>query len=170
MDAADLPRQDAVVSARTWPDDWSKRRAGVNCPTCAQGRPNETRGGVRFLEGQVTDVYLRRSAPLPGYSMAVWRGRHAADLTELSDDELAAYWRDIATACRALYAVFEPAQINYLTYGNNVPHVHTYLLLRYIDDTSPGMPLQPFIEHPVRDDALADQLSLLRKALAMPSV
>src|SRR5580765_7630901 len=104
------------VGTRTWPEDWSARRDGVGCRTCAQGRRDETRGGLRFFAGQVADVYLRRTGPLPGYSMAVWRGRHVPDLVDLADEELTAYWRDVAMASRALYAVFEPAQINYLTY------------------------------------------------------
>jgi len=157
------------VSTRTWPTDWAECRTGVACPTCAQGRPDETRGGVRFFRGNVVDVYLRKSAPLPGYSMAVWRGRHAADLTELTVEELSGYWREVAMASRALYAVFDPAQINYLTYGNSVPHLHTYLLLRYLDDPCPGLPLQPFIERPVAADELSRQRDQLLRALEAAS-
>ena len=153
------------MSNRTWPKDWAERRAGIDCPTCAQGRPAETRGGVRFLRGTVVDVYLRKAAPLPGYSMAVWRGRHAADLAELTGEELADYWREIAAAARALYAVFEPAQINYLTYGNSVPHVHTYLLLRYLDDPCPGLPLQPFVEQPIDVNLVSQQCQRLVHAV-----
>ena len=156
------------MTSRTWPMDWAERRAGLACPTCAQGRPDETRGGVRFFSGNVVDAYLRKSAPLPGYSMAVWRGRHVADLVELTGEEHSDYWREVAVASRALYAVFGPAQINYLTYGNSVPHLHTYLLPRYLDDPCPGLPLQPFIEHPVDVDDLAEQRDQLADALEAP--
>lgn len=154
-----------VSSRRAWPEDWADRRAGIDCPTCAQGRPDETRGGLRFFSGEVVDVYLRKAGPLPGYSMAVWRGQHAADLAELTGRELADYWQEIAAASRALYAVFDPAQINYLTYGNSVPHLHTYLLLRYLDDPCPGMPLHPFVEQPISADLLSQQRSQLVAAL-----
>jgi diadenosine tetraphosphate (Ap4A) HIT family hydrolase len=59
----------------------------------------------------------------------------------------------------------DPAQINYLTYGNSVPHVHTYLLPRYLDDPCPGLPLQPFIERAVAVDALSRQCDQLVHAL-----
>lgn len=101
--------------------------------------------------------------------LANCRGRHVADLVELTDDELAAYWRDIATASRALYAVFDPAQVNYLTYGNNVPHLHTYLLPRYLDDPSPGLPLQPFVETPIDAAVLQGQVDQLKAAAASDS-
>jgi diadenosine tetraphosphate (Ap4A) HIT family hydrolase len=156
---------DEAVTEQTWPDDWTDRRLGLHCPTCAQGRLEETRGGLRFFAGRMTDVYLRKAAPLPGYSMAVWRGRHVADPAQLTNDELASYWQDVATASRALSRVFQPAQVNYLTYGNSVPHLHTYVLLRYLDDRSPGMPLTPFVEHPVDSETLAQSLVDLRTAL-----
>lgn len=149
------------VGTRTWPEDWNARRAGIGCPMCAQGRAEETHGGLRFFAGQVADVYPRKSGPLPGYSMAVWRGDHAADFVDLTDEQLTAYWRDVTTAAKALYAVFEPAQLNYLTYGDDVPHLHTYLLPRYLDDTSPGRPLQPWAEERVPDARLRQHLARL---------
>jgi diadenosine tetraphosphate (Ap4A) HIT family hydrolase len=98
--------------------------------------------------------------------MAIWRGRHVADPAQLTDDELAAYWRDVAAASRALFGVFQPAQVNYLTYGNRVPHLHTYILLRYLDDPSPGMPLNPYVEEQVEPETLARSLQDLFQAIA----
>lgn len=153
------------MSGRTWPADWAKRRTGVDCPTCAQGRPDETQGGLRFFAGDVSDAYLRKKAPQPGYAMVVWRGRHVPDLVDLAADELAAYWSEVAVAARALYTVYQPAQVNYLTYGNNVPHLHTYLVCRYLDDPSPRLPLSPFIETPVDQAELRNRLADLQAAV-----
>jgi len=78
--------------ARTWPPDWDERRVGKDCGMCAQGRAGETRYGVRIFEGALCDAYLQRETVLPGYSIAIWRGRHVAEPTELSPDEAAGYW------------------------------------------------------------------------------
>jgi len=153
------------VNAPTWPADWDDRRAGINCPTCVQGRPEETRGGVRFFAGAVVDAYLRKSAPLPGYAMAVWRGRHVPDLVDLTPEDLAAYWTEVAAAARGIYEVYQPAQLNYLTYGNNVPHLHTYLVCRYLDDPAPGLPLAPFIERPIDGAELMRRVAELKTAV-----
>jgi hypothetical protein len=67
------------------------------------------------LPGRSQMFCLRKNGPLPGDSTAVRRGDDAADLVDLSEERLAAYLRDITTAATAIYAVFEPAQINYLT-------------------------------------------------------
>lgn len=98
--------------------------------------------------------------------MVIWRGRHVPDLANLNPDELASYWSEVAIAGRALHAVFEPAQLNYLIFGNNVPHLHTHVLPRYVDDSSPGMPLDPFMERPVDPEVFQDQIARLRSEIA----
>jgi len=117
------------------------------------------------LAGDVVDAYLRKSAPQPGYAIAVWRGRHVPDLVDLSPEELASYWTEVTTAARALYEVYPPAQLNYLTYGNSVPHLHTYLLCRYLDDPAPGLPLAPFVERPVEIAELMRRITQLKAAV-----
>jgi len=98
--------------------------------------------------------------------MAIWRGRHVPDLADLDSEELASYWMEVTVAARALYEVFQPAQLNYLTYGNSVPHVHTYLVCRYLDDPAPGLPLAPFIERPIEPAELGRCVAELKTAVA----
>jgi diadenosine tetraphosphate (Ap4A) HIT family hydrolase len=134
-------------------------------PRDAQRRPKGDVGSSRAASPTPTSA---PRAPLPGYSSVIWRGRHVADPAEFSTDEAAAYWSEVLIAARALKRVFEPAQINYMILGNSVRHVHTYLLPRYLDDPSPGMPLDPFTEVPVPEDELAGQLDRLRAAVSEP--
>jgi diadenosine tetraphosphate (Ap4A) HIT family hydrolase len=70
----------------------------------------------------------------------IWRGRHVAEPTELSDDEASAYWREMLRVGRALEEHFEPVKLNYETLGNAMPHLHTHVMPRYIDDPRPGWP------------------------------
>jgi diadenosine tetraphosphate (Ap4A) HIT family hydrolase len=149
----------------TWPNDWEHRRAGEDCPKCGQGRPDEDKYGIRFFSGDVSDAYLQRSAPQPGYTVVVWRGRHVADPTELTAVEVAKYSSELLDVARALKDVFDPAHLNYMTWGNAVPHLHTHIVLRYLDDPRPERPLEPFepLEMPVQE--LRDQVGRLRAAL-----
>lgn len=128
--------------ARTWPADWAARRAGQNCPKCAEGRPAEDRWGVRFFMGRWADAYLDREPPQPGKAVVIFRGeRHVADPCHFTDEELAGYWADVRTAARAIEQVYQPCQLNYATFNNAVPHVHTHIIPRYPDDPAPGRPL-----------------------------
>ena len=100
--------------------------------------------------------------------MLVFRGRHVADPADFTDEELAGYWADVGTTAKVIERVYEPCQLNYMTFGNAVPHVHTHIVPRYPDDPAPGRPLpdEVFRNAPALADAdLADQVDRLRRSL-----
>jgi diadenosine tetraphosphate (Ap4A) HIT family hydrolase len=110
---------------------------------CEQGRPEETQYGARFFAGEVSDAYLQKTAIQRGYSVVIWRGRHVAEPTELTDEEASAYWLEVLRAGRALEQHFGPVKLNYDVLGNSLPHLHTHVIPRYADDPRPGWPF-PF--------------------------
>lgn len=148
-------------------------RRGDGCPMCAEGRPDETPGGIRFFEGRVTDAYLRTTAIQRAVSVVIWRRRHVAEPTELDVDDATAYWAELLIAARAIEEVFEPVKLNYDTLGNSVPHLHTHVVPRFADDPKPGWPF-PFPDPepgPWPEATLSKDLSRLRAAIldsAMP--
>ncbi len=157
------------MTNRTWPDDWDDRVAGVGCPMCANQRREETEFGVRFLAGEFADVYLQRVAPLPGYAIAIWREGHVADPTDLDDAAAAGFWIDTVTAARAIGELFAPAKLNYQTLGNAVPHLHTHIQPRYVDDPAPGHPLPwevTVAAETVPDGTFRRQVEELRRLIA----
>lgn len=80
---------------------------------CEQGRPEDNGYGIRFFAGDVADAYLQKAAIQRGYSVVVWRGRHVAEPTQLSDDEAAAYWLELLGVCapRAARLATLPARV-----------------------------------------------------------
>jgi diadenosine tetraphosphate (Ap4A) HIT family hydrolase len=122
-------------------------RRGEGCPMCAQGRPQETEHGLRFHAGEVCDAYLQKRDVQRGYSVVVWRGRHVAEPTELTDDEAVRWTLELLAVGRALEAHFAPVKLNYDTLGNSLPHLHTHVVPRYADDPRPGWPF-PFPDEP----------------------
>ncbi|MEA2168029.1 MAG: hypothetical protein QOF76_1329, partial [Solirubrobacteraceae bacterium] len=108
-----------------WPAEFYAWREGRDCPLCAEGRPEATAHGVRFFAGEHCDAYLVRADIQRGLSIAVFRGRHVAEPTELTDAEAAAYGREVLAVGRALEAAFAPVKLNYDVLGNSVPHLHT---------------------------------------------
>jgi diadenosine tetraphosphate (Ap4A) HIT family hydrolase len=158
-----------MESTRTWPGDWGERRAGVGCAKCAEGRPDEDQWGVRFFKGRWSDAYLQRQPPMAGTTVVVFRGsRHVADPGEFTDEELAGYWSDVRAIAGAIERVYDPCQLNYMTFGNAVPHVHTHIVPRYPDDPAPGRPLPDHIfanATQLSPEDLATQLTHLRHHL-----
>jgi diadenosine tetraphosphate (Ap4A) HIT family hydrolase len=112
---------------------------------CGQERPEENEYGVRVLAGRFSDGYLQRASWQRGYTVVIWRGRHVAEPTELSDGEAVGYWREVLRVGAALERHYRPVKLNYQILGNAVPHLHTHLVPRFAEDPAPGRPL-PFPE------------------------
>ncbi|MCJ7712471.1 MAG: HIT domain-containing protein [Chloroflexi bacterium] len=61
-------------------------------------------------------------------------------MTDLTEDEMCGYAGEVRLIARAIEVTYRPAKINYLTLGNSLPHLHTHIVPRYVDDSSPGRP------------------------------
>ena len=125
------------TSPSGWPDDWERRKKGEGCLLCAAltGAPF---GSMELVgRGHWTAVYTDRRA-VPGYCTVVWAGGHAVEPTELPAEAANGYWQEVLAAARAAEVAFQPVKLNFLTLGNNTPHLHTLVLPRYADDPAPG--------------------------------
>jgi diadenosine tetraphosphate (Ap4A) HIT family hydrolase len=147
-----------------WPADWSARYSGAACSMCAAKRLDDSEAGIRILAGRFSDAYLQRANVRRGYTLVVWRGRHVAEPTDLEDKEASGYWREVLEVARALQQYYQPLKMNYETLGNTVPHLHTHLVPRYLENPAPGRPYPlspdlstfPVIPEPqLRQDAAA---------------
>jgi len=136
---------------------------------CETDRPDSDEHGVRIKATNNTDAVLQRANVQRGYTLVIWRGRHVTEPTELTEEEASGYWRDVLTVARALIQHFHPLKMNYETLGNSLPHLHTHLLPRYVEDPAPGhpFPLAPLngSEPLVADGQLWQDAEALRKLL-----
>ena len=156
---------------REWPADWSERVHGKDCAMCADGRADVAHGSSRIFAGRVSDAYLVRSdVGQRGYSVVIWRGRHVSDPTELSADEGRDYFAEVLRVGRAIERQYEPIKMNFEMLGNSLPHLHTHVVPRYLDDGEPGQPphfmrvARPN-EGTIPDDQYAADLAALRAIL-----
>lgn len=150
-----------------WPADWDARVAGTVCRHCAEGRPEESRTGLRVYAGEVSDAYLARRAVVRGYVVVMWRGRHVTEPHHLAAGEAAQYWADVLAVGRAVETYFKPMKVNYMTLGNQSPHLHTHVTARYLDDPAPGGPLPVGMNRVLPEaDWRADAAALQRLLMA----
>lgn len=151
-----------------WPSTFYEWKSGKGCPACEQGRPDETEDGARFFAGEVLDAYLRRSDIQRGLAVAIWRGHHVVEPTELTEEEASSYWRELRLVASAIEEVMRPVKMNYNLLGNSVPHLHAHIVPRYADDPRPGWPFPfPDPEPPSMPwERLAEDVIALRTSIA----
>jgi diadenosine tetraphosphate (Ap4A) HIT family hydrolase len=151
-----------------WPDDWSRRMDGHDCPLCAGLGGDGDEYAVPVATLPATEVRLTRRSRLPGYCVVVWRHGHVAEPFDLDPEAAAEYWRDVMDVGRAIQAELDPIKLNFLTLGNSVPHLHTHVVPRYRDDPAPGGPIPwdaMFTPEPSPPDELARLAAALRSRL-----
>jgi diadenosine tetraphosphate (Ap4A) HIT family hydrolase len=71
-----------------------------------------------------------------------------------------------------LEAEFQPMKMNLLTLGNWVPHLHTHVVPRYVDDPAPGGPItwaDVFADEPIDEATLRSQMVAIRAGLERKS-
>ncbi len=108
---------------------------------CAQRRADENEFGVRVYESDTSDAYLQKAdVGQRGYCIVIWRGSHVAEPTELNDADAGLYWGDVLRVARAIELQYTPAKLNLMMLGNSIPHLHTHIVPRYVDDQNPGRP------------------------------
>lgn len=160
---------------RAWPADWEERRSGAACPMCANSRDEDNAFGARVYEGGHANGFLQRAdVGQAGYTIVIWKHRHVADPTELTDDEAAGYWRDVLRVARGVEACYRPAKLNLMMLGNLIPHLHTHVVPRYVTDDSPGTPprfMRVKEPHaPLAEGDLQDQARRLRETIERTAI
>jgi diadenosine tetraphosphate (Ap4A) HIT family hydrolase len=96
---------------------------------------------MRIATSKVSDAYLvRNDVGQRGYCVVIWRGRHVSDPTELSKDEASTYFDEVLRVARAVERLFKPIKMNLEMLGNSLPHLHTHVVPRHLDDGEPGHP------------------------------
>jgi diadenosine tetraphosphate (Ap4A) HIT family hydrolase len=154
---------------RGWPADWAERMAGKDCPMCRALGKGDNDFSVSVSAGEVAEVRLERRSRLPGYCIVVWRHGHVAEPADLDPSQAGQYWAEVLAAGRAIQALFSPVKLNYMTLGNTVPHLHTHVVPRYLDDPAPGGPIAWEAIHapdPIPEPELHRQAAALRISLA----
>ena len=125
------------MSQWTNPEEWARLCSGESCPICLDGGPWDV-----LAELESSWLTMGESAPMRGYCCLIFR-RHAVELHDLTQDEGAAFMRDIQRTARAVKALTGAVKLNYEVHGNTLPHLHMHFFPRYPGDRFEGGPINP---------------------------
>ena len=86
-----------------------------NCAYCMEGEL-VAKFGIKICELETSKVYLFKEQSHPGRCIVAHK-KHVGDMNELTAEERAAYFEDVARVARAIMKAFNPDKVNYGAYG-----------------------------------------------------
>ncbi len=147
-------------------DNWDTLISGESCPLCdfiRSGRAEDDHGIV-IANLTFSRLFLAKNQFVKGYCVLICH-RHVIEPFELSAEERASYFDDLARVGDALQKAFNADKMNYNILGNVIPHLHTHLLPRYFTDSAPNRPIDPGLKgHEVylSPEGYAERITLIR--------
>lgn len=103
-----------------------------NCAYCTDG-PSLDAFGIKICELPQSKVYLFKEQSHKG-RVIVAHKKHVDEITDLTQEERAAYIEDIAHVSNAIHQAFHPQKVNYGAYGDTMHHLHYHLVPKYTDE------------------------------------
>ena len=132
------------------------------CVLCAQD------GGALIWRGEKLRLIRAAEEGFPAFYRVIWNA-HAAELSDLSDDDRNLCMRAVAAVERVMRDTLAPTKINLAALGNMVPHLHWHVIARFDWDSHFPASVWASAQRPRNADkeaAVAAQLSLLDAQLA----
>jgi len=123
----------------SWRDaaTWDGLLTEAGCPICRRGTPRDA-----LVQLEASWVEMPEDAPMRGYACIVAR-RHVIELHDLTDQEAAAFMRDVRRVTGAVASAVHPVKLNVEQHGNTIPHLHLHVFPRYRGDPFEGGPIDP---------------------------
>jgi len=109
-----------------------------NCGYCVGGEPL-AKFGIKICDLQVSQLILFKEQSHPGRVIVAYKD-HISELVDISPEDRAAYFEDVAKAANAVHKAFHPDKINYGAYGDGGCHLHFHLVPKYKDQFEWGTP------------------------------
>ena len=120
--------------------------------------------GIPFVARAVQPVLFKEQSH-PGRCIVAHK-KHVGDMNELTAEERAAYFEDVARVARAIMKAFNPDKVNYGAYGDTGHHLHFHLCPKYKDEYEWG---GVFLMNPdkkyLTDEEYADMIEKIKANL-----
>ena len=101
----------------------------TNCGYCMRGELLD-KFGIFICDLRVSSLILFKEQSKPGRVIVAYKD-HVSELVNISAEERALFFEDVATAANALHKAFAPDKINYGAYGDTGCHLHFHLVPKY---------------------------------------
>ncbi|NJE79965.1 HIT family protein [Olsenella sp. SW781] len=106
-----------------------------SCAYCMIGEKDELVGafGIPICELPASRLILFKEQSHRGRCIVASK-RHVDDISDLAEEESAAFMADVRHVAAALHRAFSPDKINFGAYGDTMHHLHFHLVPKYAED------------------------------------
>ena len=121
--------------------------------------------GIKICDLKVSQLILFKEQSHPGRVIVAYKD-HISELVDISPEERALFFEDVATAAKAVHKAFSPDKVNYGAYGDGGCHLHFHLVPKYRDgfewaSTFAMNPAQTYLS----DEQYAEMIARIKAAL-----
>ena len=86
--------------------------------------------GIKICDLKVSQLFLFKEQSHPGRVIVAYKD-HVSELVDLTAQERALFFEDVAAAANAIHKAFHPDKVNYGAYGDTGCHLHFHLVPKY---------------------------------------
>ena len=107
-----------------------------NCLYCSKNKDLDSLM-IKICDLEVSTVYLFKEQTYKGRCNVVFK-EHKSEITDLTEEEAAAFMKDIIKVAKAIQKAFNPDKINYGAFADKMKHLHFHVVPKYEGGTSWG--------------------------------
>lgn len=100
-----------------------------NCFYCSKNE-NLDSLMIKICDLEVSTVYLFKEQTYKGRCNVVYK-EHKSEITDLTEDEAAAFIKDARKVAKAINKAFNPDKINYGAFADTMKHLHLHIVPKY---------------------------------------
>lgn len=103
----------------------------TNCSYCMRNELLDA-FGLFVCELPSSILVLFREQSHPGRCIVAPK-EHVSEITDMTEEQMDAFYRDVRHVAAALHQAFHPDKVNYGAYGDTCGHCHVHLVPKYRD-------------------------------------
>ena len=107
-----------------------------NCLYCSKNKDLDSLM-IKICDLEVSTVYLFKEQTYRGRCNVVFK-EHKNEITDLTEEEAAAFIRDVRKVAKAIQKAFNPDKINYGAFADKMKHLHFHVVPKYEGGASWG--------------------------------
>lgn len=101
----------------------------ANCFYCSKNE-NLDALMIKICDLEVSTVYLFKEQTYTGRCNVVFK-EHKSEITDLTEEEAAAFINDARKVAKAIHKAFNPDKINYGAFADTMKHLHLHIVPKY---------------------------------------